>query len=103
MQKIPKSDWISWGNWNNWRHNQWANSWLNLLFGIPKTNGDSKIKLRIDVKNANTNISYTRFSTPTIEDLTVKFCNATKFDKLDLSSAFYELKLDEIVHYITTF
>ena len=53
--------------------------WLNPLTAVPKTNDKNKIRLNIDMQNANTTISRTRFPTPTIEDLNEKLRHATKF------------------------
>ena len=53
--------------------------WLNPLAAVPKTNDQNKIRLNIDMQNANTTISRTRFPTPTIEDLNEKLRHATKF------------------------
>ena len=53
--------------------------WLNPLATVPKTNDKNKIRLNIDMQNANTTISRTRFPTPTIEDLNEKLRHATKF------------------------
>ena len=53
--------------------------WLNQLAAVPKTNDKNKIRLKVDMQNANTTISRTRFPTPTIEDLNEKLRHATKF------------------------
>ena len=53
------------------------------------------------MQSASTTISRTRFSTPTVEDLTDKLRHATKFTKKN--SAFQQLELDESSRYITVF
>ena len=45
------------------------------------------------MRNANTAIERTRFTTPTVDDLIFKLKGAKYFTKLDLNSAFHQLEL----------
>ena len=55
------------------------------------------------MRNANTAIERTRFTTPTVDDLIFKLKGAKYFTKLDLNSAFHQLELHEDRRYITAF
>ena len=48
------------------------------------------------MRNANTAIERTRFTTPTVDDLIFKLKVAKYFTKLDLNSAFHQLKLHKL-------
>ena len=75
--------------------------WLNPLVVVPK--GENEIRVCLDMRNANTAITRTRYPTPTIDDLLNKLRGAKRFSKLDLKSAFHQLELDNESKYITTF
>ena len=51
--------------------------WLNPLVVVPK--GNNKIRLCVDMRNANKAISRTRYPTPTVDDLLLKLRNAKRF------------------------
>ena len=55
------------------------------------------------MRSANTAIERTRFSLPTVNKLTVKLKNATRFCKLNLNKAFHQLESDPELRYITAF
>ena len=75
--------------------------WLSQLVVVPK--GEKGIRLCIDMRNANTAITCTRYPTPTVDDLLVKLRGSIRFTKLDLNSAFYQLELEENSRFITAF
>ena len=60
--------------------------WLSQLVVVPK--GEKGIRLCIDMRNANTAITHTRYPTPTVDDLLIKLRGSIIFTKLDLNSAF---------------
>ena len=68
-----------------------ATPWLSQLVIVPKSDGG--LRLCIDMRNANTAIERTRFTTPTVDDLIFKLKGAKYFTKLDLNSAFHQLEL----------
>ena len=78
-----------------------ATPWLSQLVIVPKPS--YKIRLCIDMRNANTAIKRTRFPTPTIDDLIFRLKSAQYCTKLDLNAAFHQLELDERSRYITAF
>ena len=53
----------------------------------PWNNGD--VRLCIDIRNANTAIKRTRFSTPTVDGLIFKLQGVKYFTTLNLNTAFY--------------
>ena len=55
------------------------------------------------MRNTNRAIERTRFLSPTVGDLIFKLKGAKYFIKLDLNSAFHQLKLYEDSRYITAF
>ena len=66
----------------------------------PKRND---LRLCVDIYSANKVVTRTRFPTLTVDDLHVKLKGASVFTKLDLSSAFHQVELDESSRYITAF
>ena len=75
--------------------------WLSQLVVVPKSQND--IRLCLDMRNANTAITRTRYPTPTVDDILVKLKDATRFTKLDMNAAFHQLVLSEDSRYITAF
>ena len=78
-----------------------ATPWISQMVIALKPNGN--IRLCVDMRGANQAIQRTRYPIPTLEDLTFKLKDSTVFSKLDLTSAFHQLELDEQSRYITTF
>ena len=78
-----------------------ATLWLSQLVIVLKPG--TKIRLCIEMRNANTAIERTGFPTPIVDDLIFGLKNAQYFTKLDLNAAFYQLELDERSRYITAF
>ena len=70
---------------------------------FPKPNNSDKLRLSIDMRQANTAILRERHPQPTIEDLLNDLNGAQYFSKLDLTAAYHQLELDEESCYITTF
>ena len=67
-----------------------ATPWLSQFTIVPKQG--NKIRLCIDMDNANTAINKTKLPTPTVDDLSFRLKNAQYFTKLDLNGAFHRLE-----------
>ena len=74
--------------------------WLSQMVIVPQ--GD-KVRMCIDMRNANRAITRTRYPTPTVDDLIAKLTGAKWFSKLDMNKAFHQLELDPESRYITAF
>ena len=72
--------------------------WVSPIVAFPKP-----IRLCIDMCQPNTAIQRERHPQPTIDDLIHDLNGARHFSKLDLSSAYHQLELDEESRQITTF
>ena len=68
-------------------------SWINSMVTIIKPNG--KLCICIDPHNLNNAVNRDHYPTQTIEDVVTKMPNATIFSVLDVSSGFWQIKLDE--------
>ncbi len=77
--------------------------WLSPIVAFPKPNNPDKLRLCVDMRQANTAILRERHPQPTIEDLLNDLNGARYFSKLDLTAAYHQLELDEQSRYITTF
>ena len=77
--------------------------WVSRIVTPPKPNDPTKIRLCIDMRNANKAILRTRHPTPTIEDLIHDINGATVFSKLDLTAGYHQLELHPSCRHITTF
>ena len=77
--------------------------WVSRIVTPPKPKSPGEIRLCVDMRDANRAILRTRYTTPTIEELTADLNGATVFSKLDLKSGYHQLELHPSCRYITTF
>ncbi|KAK7939091.1 hypothetical protein WMY93_002417 [Mugilogobius chulae] len=75
--------------------------WVNSLVIVEKKNGD--LRLCIDPRDLNKWIKREHFKLPTKSDITSAMAGARYFSKLDASSGFYQIKLDEESAKLCTF
>ena len=76
--------------------------WVSALVPVPKPNS-SGVRITVDYKKLNQSVKREVFPIPTLEQLTSKLGGATLFSKLDASSGFYQIPLDEASSKMTTF
>ena len=77
--------------------------WVSPIVAFPKPNNPDKLRLCVDIHQANIAILRERHPQPTIQDLLNDLNGARYFSKLDLTAAYHQLQLDEQSRYITTF
>ncbi|XP_033749332.1 uncharacterized protein K02A2.6-like [Pecten maximus] len=75
--------------------------WVNSMVTVVKPNG--KIRICIDPKNLNSAILREHFPMKTVEDVIANMPQAKVFTKLDATSGFWQLKLDEESSKLCTF
>ncbi|XP_053326251.1 uncharacterized protein K02A2.6-like [Spea bombifrons] len=75
--------------------------WVNSLVIVDKKNG--KLRICLDPRDLNKAIKREHFKLPTREEIMSQFANAKYFSKLDASSGFWQLKLDEDSSKLCTF
>lgn len=75
--------------------------WVNSLVIVEKPNGD--LRLCIDPKDLNKAIQREHYRLPTKSDITSAMSGACYFSKLDASSGFYQIVLDEESSRLCTF
>jgi transposase InsO family protein len=75
--------------------------WVSGMSLVPK--GEEDFRLVVNMKGPNRAITRMFYRLPTIDDMRVKLAGAKFFSKLDISSAFYHLVLDEESRELTTF
>lgn len=75
--------------------------WVSNLVIAPKDDGGLRITL--DAKNVNKALKSSNFPIPRQEDIKAKLSGAKFFSKLDLKSAFWQLKLDKEARNMTVF
>lgn len=75
--------------------------WVNSLVIVEKKNGD--LRLCIDPRDLNKWIKREHYRLPTKSDITSAMAGAQFFSKLDASSGFYQVKLDEESAALCTF
>ena len=76
--------------------------WVLPILCVPKPK-TGKIRVCIDMRQANKAIQRDRHSMPTIDELITELSGASVFSKLDLNQGYNQLELDESSRYITTF
>ena len=76
--------------------------WVSALVPVPKPKSNS-VRITVDYKKLNQAVKRQVFPIPTLEQLTSKLSGATCFSKLDASSGFYQIPLDEVSSKMTTF
>ncbi len=67
--------------------------WVSSLVIVDKKNG--KLRICLDPRDLNRAIKREHFKLPTREEIMAQFANAKYFSKLDASSGFWQLKLDD--------
>ena len=75
--------------------------WVNPMILVNKPNGD--IRICMDPQRLNTAIKREHFQLPTMEELTMEMKGAQYFTKLDASSGFWQIPLDESSSKLCTF
>ena len=77
--------------------------WVSPIVVAPKPKKPSEIRLCVDMRLPNQAIKRTRHITPTLDDIVGQLNQSTVFSKLDLTSGYHQLELDEKSRNITTF
>ena len=75
--------------------------WVNAFVIAEKPNG--KIRVCLDPRGLNAAIKRERFDLPTREEIQSKFGGCKIYSKLDASTGFWQMRLDEQSSYLTTF
>lgn len=78
-----------------------APKWISGMSMVPK--GKSDFRLVINMRGPNKAIKRAFHHLPTIDEMKTKLTNAAVFSKLDITSAFHHLELDEESRELTTF
>ena len=76
-------------------------TWLNPVVTAPKPNG--KIRLCLDMRQANRAVIGERYIIPKIGDILTELHEATIFSKIDLKEGYHQIMLDEESRNITAF
>ncbi|XP_011664712.2 uncharacterized protein K02A2.6-like [Strongylocentrotus purpuratus] len=76
-------------------------SWVSQLVVAEKKNGD--LRICIDPRPLNKALKREHYPLPIVEDILPDLNQAKIFSKLDMSSAFWQVKLDEPSSHLTTF
>lgn len=76
--------------------------WVSPIVCVPKPK-TGKIRVCVDMRQANNAIKRERHSMPTIDELVSELSGASVFSKLDLNQGYNQLELDESSRFITTF
>ena len=76
--------------------------WVNSMHAVekPKT---GKLRIVLDPKSLNENIRRPHYPMQTLEDVTTRLTGAKYFSTLDITHAYWSVKLDEESSYLTTF
>ena len=82
---------------------QGPTTWASPIVCFPKPNNPEEIRMCIDMRVPNKAILRERHPSPTIDDLIQQLNGSSYFSKLDLSSGYHQLELDEESRDITTF
>ena len=77
--------------------------WVSPVVVAPKPKQPGKIRMCVDMRQANTAIQRERHITPTIKEVIADLNGATVFSKLDLNQGYNQLELAPESRYITTF
>lgn len=78
-------------------------SWISPIVIVPKTNSADKIRICVDMREANTAIKRERIVIPTLEEINAIVNGSKHFSKIDLKAGYHQLELDPSSRYITTF
>ncbi len=77
--------------------------WVSPVVVTTKPHDSTKIRICVDMKEANKEIQRERHVTPTLDDVLSDLSGATTFSALDLNHGYHQLELDESSRFITTF
>ncbi|KAJ8004145.1 hypothetical protein DPEC_G00155730 [Dallia pectoralis] len=78
-------------------------AWVSPIVTPPKPKDPDKVRICVDMRQANTAIQRERHITPTMDDVIHELKGATVFSKLDLTAGYHQLELHPDSKYITTF
>lgn len=76
-------------------------SWVLVLVAVEKPNG--KLRTCLDPRDLNKAVKREHFKLPTRDEIMAQFGGAKWFSKLDASSGFWQMKLDEEGSMLCTF
>ena len=76
-------------------------AWVNSFVLVTKPNG--KLRVCLDPRNLNNAIKREHFKLPTREEIVAKFADAKVFSKLDASTGFWQMRLNEKSSEMCTF
>lgn len=76
--------------------------WVSPIVVVPKQNTD-EVRICVDMREANKAILRERHQMPTVDELTADLNGATVFSKIDLTSGYHQLELNNESRPITTF
>lgn len=77
--------------------------WVSPIVTPPKPKDPNKVRICVDMRQANTAIQRERHITPTMDDVIHELNGAKVFSKLDLTAGYHQLELHPESRYITTF
>ena len=77
--------------------------WVSPLVVFPKPKDPENLRICVDMRCPNVAIKRENHVTPTVDDFVHGLNGATVFSKLDLTSAYHQIELDEQSRYITKF
>ena len=77
--------------------------WVSPIVAAPKPKAPDKVRICVDMRQANEAIQRERHITPTMDDVVHELNGATVFSKLDLRAGYHQLELHPDSRYITTF
>ena len=77
--------------------------WVSPIVTPPKPKDPDKVRICVDMRQANMAIQRERHLTPTMDDVIHELNGARVFSKLDLNKGYHQLELHPDSRYITTF
>lgn len=77
--------------------------WVSPMVPVVKSSSKDKIRITVDYRKLNMNLKRETYQIPTFEELSSRFSGATRFSKLDASSGFFQIPIDEESRDLTTF
>ena len=78
-----------------------GSEWVHGL--VPVVKPDGSIRICVDLQELNKCVVMDQYPLPTVDELTLEVGNSTKFSKLDLKKAFYQVELDPESRPMTAF
>ena len=76
--------------------------WVSPMIPVRKENS-KKVRICVDYKRLNQNLKREKYQIPTFDELSAKLNKSTVFTKLDASSGFFQIPIDEKSRDLTTF